>query len=134
MSNIDEYMQRLIEEINRLTTEKYYYDLGDEAPIIYMQGKCYYLAKALQKVIPGSSLYIDKENFHIVLKVGDHYYDANLTDNQKLKNLKPFTETGEDKSYLNYFTNKYDDKYLVPLLDQIVNEAINNINIKNKRR
>jgi len=125
----------LITEINRVTNNYYYYEIGDIAPLVYMQGKCYYFAKALQKVVPNSELYLIKNPAHIILKVENNFYDARgLLINDGMYDSKASVPLEENKSYLSLIINKDEKQRLEELLDKIVKEACDNLLTKSKTK
>lgn len=77
--NSEYKMYCLIEEMDRLSNTKYREKLGyngEMAPYIYMNGKCYYFARALNSVVKEGKLYMIADPLHIILKVGKNFWDA----------------------------------------------------------
>lgn len=130
----------LITEMNRLSNTKYQEKLGYElAPLIYMEGKCYYFAKGLNSIVSNGKIYAISNPCHAFLKVGDYYFDARgmIYDGSEydLKQSFPIDINNlQDRDFIDfYLTNKYDDKYLLPVLFQIAEESDTNIRKKHER-
>lgn len=49
-----------------------------DAPIVYTRGGCYGLYQILKEVFPSAQAYFDdKDEEHILTRIGDRYYDMN---------------------------------------------------------
>lgn len=130
--NTSDRICALIDEINRLTNSgEYYYKIGDYAPYIYTNGKCYYFALALKDLFPDGLLCMVKNRLHIIIKIDDDYYDAYgvICGPEEIEDMDPFIiDPHEDYYFLhNCVANDYDDKYLLPTLISIVHEADSNL-------
>lgn len=122
----------LIDEMNKLSNTKYREKLGyngDMAPYIYMNGKCYYFARALNSVVKNGSLYMISHPLHIILKVGNNFWDARGMlfpgdDYDPRKALPLDLNNSEDMYRISIsVANSDDDKKLYPILLEIAKEA-----------
>lgn len=120
----------LIEEINKITNKEGIYEgYKAEAPFVYTNGKCYYFARALHEIIPNSTLYETQNGTHIIIKIGEDFYDAEglIYSYGYLKQLNPFPldlndDYDIDMLHINV-ANSYDDQYLLPRVIKIAKKA-----------
>lgn len=129
---------KLIKEINRITNSKMeYIELAEDyAPLAYIYGKCYYFAYALSHIIPGSQMYMITKPLHVITCIGGYYYDANgiyevyTTGTMFILNLN----SAADRDYIHSsVANSFDDKYLLPIVLQIAQEADSNVRLSENK-
>jgi hypothetical protein len=73
------FVNGIIEQINYLTNQNYGDLIDCEAPMIYMEGKCYFFARILLKIYgldEKESLMINKTKSHVAVKIDGKIYDA----------------------------------------------------------